>query len=149
MDDASEDSIYIGYKTVLDSKSTDETLASYASWEPRHSIYRFPWQQYVKIGNVLQQFGYTAVALHGCLQTEIQAPNRVRVLFKDPCIRVAGKVCKVLKELAQSIRTWRHCSPELLSNHLHEALHELNKAIKSQPRLFIGSNSHLTGIRTF
>lgn len=45
-----------------------------ASWEPRHSshCYRFPWQQYVKLGGVLRQFGYTVVALHGCLQTEIQ-----------------------------------------------------------------------------
>lgn len=71
-----------------------------------------------------------------------QAPNRVRVLFKGPCIRVAGEVCKVLRELAQSIRTRRHCSPELLSDHLHEALHDLNKAIKSQPRLFLGTNGH-------
>lgn len=48
--------------------------ALHASWEPRHSIhcYRFPWQQYVKLGAVLRHFGYTVVALHGCLQTEIQ-----------------------------------------------------------------------------
>ncbi|CAM8877943.1 unnamed protein product [Rhodiola kirilowii] len=143
LDEASEDSIYLGYyKAVLDSKSTDETLASHASWEPRHSSYRLPWQQYVKVGAVLRQFGYTAVALHGCLRTEIQAPSRIRVLFKGPCIRVAGEVSKVLRELAQSIRIRRHCSPELLSDHLHEALHDLNKAIKSQPRLFIGTNSH-------
>uniref|UniRef100_A0A7N0UW47 Uncharacterized protein n=1 Tax=Kalanchoe fedtschenkoi TaxID=63787 RepID=A0A7N0UW47_KALFE len=142
LDESTEDSIYKGYKAVLDSKSTDETLALHASWEPRHSSYRFPWQQYVKVGAVLRQFGYTVVALHGCLQTEIQAPSRVRILFKGPCIRVAGEVSKVLRELAQSIRNRRRCSPELLSDHLHEALHDLNKAIKSQPRLFLGTNSH-------
>lgn len=43
-------------------------------------------------------------------------------------------------ELANSIRNRRHCSPEILSDHLHEALQDLNKAIKSQPRLFLGSN---------
>ncbi|CAM8883036.1 unnamed protein product [Rhodiola kirilowii] len=142
LDESFEDSVYEGYKAVLDSKSSDETLALHASWEPRHSRHRFPCQQYVKVGAVLRQFGYTVVALHGCLQTEIQAPSRVRVLFKGPCIRVAGEVSKVLRELARSIKTRSHCSPELLSEHLHEALHDLNKAIKSQPRLFLGTNTH-------
>ncbi|XVE57473.1 hypothetical protein DITRI_Ditri04bG0093300 [Diplodiscus trichospermus] len=143
-DKSSEDPIYKGYKAVLDSKSTDETLALYASWEPRHSrhCYRFPWQQYVKVGAVLRQFGYTVVALHGCLQTELQTPRSVRALFKDPCIRLAGEVSKALMELANSIRNRRHCSPEILSDHLHEALQDLNTAIKSQPRLFLGSNNN-------
>ncbi|OMO93172.1 Aluminum-activated malate transporter [Corchorus olitorius] len=122
----------------------DSHEALYASWEPRHSrhCYRFPWQQYVKVGAVLRQFGYTVVALHGCLQTEIQTPRSVRALFKDPCIRLAGEVTKVLRELANSMRNHRHCSPEILSDHLHEALQDLNTAIKSQPRLFLGSNSN-------
>lgn len=46
----------------------------------------------------------------------------------------------MLIELANSIRNRRHCSPEILSDHLHEALQDLNTAIKSQPRLFLGSN---------
>ncbi|KAK8520751.1 hypothetical protein V6N13_076885 [Hibiscus sabdariffa] len=137
-----EDLIYKGYKAVLDSKSTDETMALYASWEPTHSRHRFPWQQYVKVGAVLRQFGYTVVALHGCLQTEIQAPQSVRVLFKDPCIRLAREVTKALNELANSMRNRQHCSPEILSDHLQEALQDLNTAIKSQPRLFLGSNSN-------
>ncbi|XVF13598.1 hypothetical protein REPUB_Repub08aG0221400 [Reevesia pubescens] len=143
-DKSSEDPIYKGYKAVLDSKSTDETLALYASWEPRHSrhCYRFPWQQYVKVGTVLRQFGYTVVALHGCLQSEIQTPRSVRALFKDPCIRLAGEVTKALMGLANSIRNRRHCSPEILSDHLHEALQDLNTAIESQPRLFLGSNNN-------
>ncbi|XP_065878679.1 aluminum-activated malate transporter 12-like [Euphorbia lathyris] len=142
-DESSEDPIYRGYKNVLDSKSQDETLALHASWEPRHSRHcKYPWQQYVKLGAVLRRFGYTVVALHGCLQTEIQTPKYCRALFKDPCVRLANEVSKALKELANSIRNHRHCSPEILSDHLHEALHDLNKAIKSQPRLFLGSNNN-------
>lgn len=138
------DPIYKSYKAVLDSKSTDETLALHASWEPRHSIhcYRFPWQQYVKLGAVLRHFGYTVVALHGCLQTEIQTPRSVRVLFKDPCVRVAREVSKILIELGDSIKKRRHCSPEILSVHLQKALEDLNAAIKSQPRLFLGNNNN-------
>ncbi|KAI5641815.1 hypothetical protein M9H77_00353 [Catharanthus roseus] len=142
-DKSLEDPIYKGYKAVLDSKSTDETLALHASWEPRHSIYcyKFPWQQYVKLGDVLRHFGYTVVALHGCLKTEIQTPRSVRALFRDPCTRVAGEVSKALMELADSVRNHRHCSPEVLSDHLHEALHDLDAALRSQPRLFLGSSN--------
>ncbi|CAD5334145.1 unnamed protein product [Arabidopsis thaliana] len=142
--DLSEDTIYNGYKTVLDSKSTDEALAMYASWEPRHTrhCHRFPWKHYVKVGSVLRQFGYTVVALHGCLKTEIQTPRPLRGLFKDPCVRLAGEICKVLSELAASIRNRRHCSPEILSDSLQVALQDLNTAIKSQPKLFLGSNQN-------
>ncbi|CAI0470969.1 unnamed protein product [Linum tenue] len=73
-----EDPIYKGYKAVLDSKSIDEALALYASWEPRHSRHcRYPWQQYVKVGAALRRFSYTVVALHGCLQTEIQVKLQI------------------------------------------------------------------------
>ncbi|XP_010441565.1 PREDICTED: aluminum-activated malate transporter 14-like [Camelina sativa] len=142
--DLSEDTIYNGYKTVLDSKSTDEALAMYASWEPRHTrhCHRYPWKHYVKVGSVLRQFGYTVVALHGCLKTEIQTPRPLRGLFKDPCVRLAGEICKVLSELAASIRNRRHCSPEILSDSLQVALQDLNIAIKSQPKLFLGSDQN-------
>lgn len=69
-----------------------------------------------------------------------QTPRSVRVLLKDPCIRLAAEVSKVLTELANSIRTRRHCSPEVLSDNLQQALQDLNTSIKSQPRLFLGSN---------
>ncbi|XP_056845458.1 aluminum-activated malate transporter 13 isoform X2 [Raphanus sativus] len=143
-DSDDDDVIYKGYKTVLDSKSSDEALAMYASWEPRHSLrcHKFPSQQYIKIGSVLRKFGHTVVALHGCLQTEIQTPTSIRILFKDPCVRLAGEICKVLSELSESILNKRHCSPEILSDNLEVALKDLNAAIKSQPKLFLGSNLH-------
>lgn len=52
--------------------------ALFASWEPRHSrhCYKYPWQQYVKLGSVLRHFGYTTVALYGCLESEIQVPYK-------------------------------------------------------------------------
>lgn len=43
-------------------------------------------------------------------------------------------------ELADSIRNSRQCSPEILSDHLHQALQDLDTALKSQPRLFLGPN---------
>ncbi|EOA13165.1 hypothetical protein CARUB_v10026188mg [Capsella rubella] len=139
-----EDLIYKGYKTVLDSKSADEALAMYASWEIRHTrlCHKFPSQQYIKVGSVLRKFSYTVVALHGCLQTEIQTPRSIRILFKDPCVRLAREICKVLSELSESIENRRHCSPEILSDSLEAALKDLNTTITSQPKLFLGSNLH-------
>ncbi|KAE8657258.1 Aluminum-activated malate transporter 12 [Hibiscus syriacus] len=126
---SSEDPIYKGIVCKLGTEALEALL-------------QISMAAVVKVGVVLRQFGYTVVALHGCLQTEIQAPRSVRALFKDPCIRLAGEVTKALMELANSIRNRRHCSPGILSDHLHEALQDLNTAIKSQPRLFLGSNNN-------
>ncbi|KAH1140576.1 hypothetical protein GYH30_029455 [Glycine max] len=139
-DDSSEDPIYEGYKAVLDSKAKDETLASQASWEPRFSRYchKFPWHQYTRVGAALRQFGYTVVALHGCLQSEIQTPKSISTLYKDSCMRLGEEVSNVLRELANSIRNNRQFSPQTLSNNLNEALQDLDNALKSQPQLVLG-----------
>ncbi|KAG0497034.1 hypothetical protein HPP92_001725 [Vanilla planifolia] len=68
----------------------------------------------------------------------LQAPKSVRLLFREPCIRVSSEVSKVLLKLADSISKRRHFSHDILSDHLHESLQDLNSAIKSQPRLFLG-----------
>ncbi|ESW14737.1 hypothetical protein PHAVU_007G013300 [Phaseolus vulgaris] len=144
--DSSKDPIYEGYKAVLDSKTTDETLALQASWEPRYSRYchRIPWHQYARVGAALRYFSYTVVALHGCLQSEIQTPKSIRALYKDSCIRLGEEVSKVLRELSNSIRNKRQFSPEKLSNNLKKALEDLDNALKSQPQLVLGSRNGRT-----
>uniref|UniRef100_A0A803LU45 Aluminum-activated malate transporter n=1 Tax=Chenopodium quinoa TaxID=63459 RepID=A0A803LU45_CHEQI len=101
-DNLSDDPIY---KEILDSKSADEALALYASWEPRASryCYRFPWKQYVKVGAVLRHFGYTVVALHGCCRQKIQTPKAVCALFKDPCFRLAAEIAITSLEFAEAL----------------------------------------------
>lgn len=47
-----------------------------------------------------------------------------------------------LKELGDSIRNRRKYCPEIPSNHVNEALQDLIDALKSQPRLFLGTNSN-------
>ncbi|ONK72234.1 uncharacterized protein A4U43_C04F17240 [Asparagus officinalis] len=141
--ETSRNLLYRGYREVLDSKSSDETLAHFASWEPRFSrnCHKYPWHLYVKLGGVLRRFGYVAVALHGCLESEIQTPRSIRYIFQDPCTQVATEVTKALTELATSLKNRRRFCPDMLSDHLHKALQDLDTAIKSQPRLFLGSKS--------
>ncbi|KAJ6327165.1 hypothetical protein OIU78_014114 [Salix suchowensis] len=79
------------------------------------------------------------------LQVSLGAtPRSYRALFKDPCSRVADEVSKALIELANSIKNRRRCSPGILSDYLHEALQDLDDALKSQPILFLGSNNNQT-----
>ncbi|PNY06190.1 aluminum-activated malate transporter 12-like protein [Trifolium pratense] len=142
-DDSSEDLISKCYEAVLDSKVKDETLASQASWEPRYSrcCRRIPWQQYAKVGAALRHFSYTVVALHGCLQSEIQTPMSIRDLYKDSCIRLAQEVSKILRVMANSIRKKHQFSVQILSNNLNEVLQDLDNALKSQPHLLLGSRN--------
>ncbi|KAJ1693517.1 hypothetical protein LUZ63_010215 [Rhynchospora breviuscula] len=141
--ESTKEMISEGYQLILDSKSSDVTLAMFASWEPRHlrHCYRYPWQQYVKLGTALRHFGYSAVSLYGCLESEIQTPPSVRRLFRDPCIRVATEVSKVLLDLSSCIRSHCQCSPDIFSDHLHQALHDLNSAISSLPCPFLNSKN--------
>ncbi|CAK9143391.1 unnamed protein product [Ilex paraguariensis] len=127
------------YEEVLQSNSAEEALATYSCWELRHSRYCYPWKQYEHLGVGLRHLGYTADALHGCLEPHIQVPSSVRALFREPCEHVAEEVVKVLTELAEAIKNHHHCSPHI-SDHLHEALEELDTLIKTQPQMFLASN---------
>ncbi|XP_058758017.1 aluminum-activated malate transporter 14-like [Vicia villosa] len=142
-DDSSEDPIYKCYEAILDSKAKDETLAMQANWEPRYSrsCHRIPWQQYATVGASLRHFSYTVVALHGCLQSEIQTPRSIRNLYKDSCIKLAKEVSKVLRVMANSIRNKRQIPLERLSDNLSEALQDLDNALKSHPQLLLGSRN--------
>lgn len=63
-------------------------------------------------------------------------------MFREPCINVASEATRILVHLANSIRNREQCCSDTLSDRLQEALHNLNCAIKSQPRLFISSDNH-------
>ncbi|GLJ22635.1 hypothetical protein SUGI_0426010 [Cryptomeria japonica] len=138
-DKTAEDDIYEGYKSVLDSKATEESLATFAGWEPRHGRFRYrhPWKQYVKIGANLRHLAYSIVALHGCLRSEIQTPLSVRWVLKRPCLKLSEEATKILRELSYSIRHTRRCGTEGMMEHLHLALKDLQEALHGLPRHFI------------
>jgi hypothetical protein len=134
-----EDPIFEGCRNVLDSKAIEESLANFASWEPRHGKFRFrhPWKQYVKVGGTLRHLAYCVVALHGCLRSEIQAPHLNRAAFKQPCTKVGAEVAQVLRQLSESIRCMKQCpSLQSLMETLRDAVEELNTALRLQPKLF-------------
>ncbi|KAH9302670.1 hypothetical protein KI387_014253 [Taxus chinensis] len=142
IDTTSEDAIYEGYKSVLDSKATDESLATFAGWEPRHGQFRYrhPWKQYVKIGGSLRHLAYSIVALHGCLRSEIQSPRSVRSVLKKPCMKVSDEAAKLLRELSCSIKHMRSCDSQTMMEDLLVALKDLQVGLHVLPKLFMDSD---------
>ncbi|KAH9302671.1 hypothetical protein KI387_014254 [Taxus chinensis] len=150
IDTTSEDAIYEGYKSVLNSKATDESLATFASWEPMHGQFRYrhPWKQYVKIGAKLRHLAYSIVALHGCLRSEIQSQRCVRSVLKKPCMKVGEEAAKLLRDLSWSIKHMRRCDSETTMKHLQVALKDLQAGLDALPKLFMDSHAwHIQKIK--
>ncbi|GLJ39485.1 hypothetical protein SUGI_0806610 [Cryptomeria japonica] len=138
-DGISEGKIEEGYKAVLESKASEESLATFASWEPPHGKFGFrhPWKQYVKVGGMVRHMAYCVVALHGCLHSKKQAPNSNQLSFKNPFAHQVGKdVAEILHELAESIKDMKQCRPrEALMESLYVAVEEMHTSFCFLPRI--------------
>ncbi|POO01349.1 Aluminum-activated malate transporter [Trema orientale] len=97
-----------GYKSVLNSKSSEESLANFARWEPGHGRfkYRHPWKQYLKVGTLTRQCAYRIEALHGRLNADLQlqASPEIREQIQEACTKISLETGKALKELATSVK---------------------------------------------
>ncbi|XP_073290678.1 aluminum-activated malate transporter 2-like isoform X2 [Primulina huaijiensis] len=100
-DSKNERSNLVSLNSVLDSKSNLENLANFAKWEPCHGrfMYRHPWKQYLKIGNLTRQCACRVEALNG------YGPEGIVGIVQESFSRMSSESGKVLKELASSIET--------------------------------------------
>ncbi|KAK6776560.1 hypothetical protein RDI58_027561 [Solanum bulbocastanum] len=96
----------IEYKSVLNSKNTEDTLANFAKWEPGHGQfkYRHPWKQYLKIGGLIRQCACRIDALNAYINSEIKAPEEIREMIKETSMKMSIECGKALKELSKSMR---------------------------------------------
>ncbi|KAL8483478.1 hypothetical protein ACS0TY_026241 [Phlomoides rotata] len=87
--------------TILDSKSTQETLANFATWEPGHGpfMYRHPWKQYLKIAALTRHCACRVVALNDYLHSHTQAPEEIQEIIS----RMSSECGKALKELGWAV----------------------------------------------
>nr|KYP39383.1 hypothetical protein KK1_039320 [Cajanus cajan] len=88
------------YESVLSSKSSEETMAVLARWEPCHGRFRFrhPWKQYLKIGNQIRLCGYKFKALSVFLLRSDQTPYEFRSRIQESCTNISMESGKALKE---------------------------------------------------
>ncbi|KAM6576622.1 hypothetical protein CsatB_028459 [Cannabis sativa] len=95
-----------GYKSVLNSKSSEESLANFARWEPGHGRFKFrhPWKQYLKVATLTRQCAYRIEALHGHLNTDPKTSPEIREQIQEACTKISLESGKALKELAKSVR---------------------------------------------
>lgn len=126
------DLVYKGYKLTLSSANKEASLAGFASWEPPHGrfkLVKYPWHQYVKVGAVLRHCAYSVVALHGCLQSAIQAPLKVREWFEIE-IRTVGIECAlVLRKLGRIVEDMHKENFATLLQGVEHGVNELEQSL--------------------
>ncbi|KAJ6695251.1 ALUMINUM ACTIVATED MALATE TRANSPORTER FAMILY PROTEIN [Salix koriyanagi] len=128
----------IGYKCVLNSKTTEESMTNFARWEPAHGRFNFkhPWKQYLKIGASMRSCAYSIEALNNCVDSENQAPESIKKHLSNICLKVSSNSSCVIKELAKTIKTLKKSSSiDFLVEEMSSAVQDLQNEIKSLPNL--------------
>ncbi|KAJ6425127.1 hypothetical protein OIU84_025823 [Salix udensis] len=110
-----------GYKSVLNSKKCEESLANYAAWEPPlgRFPFRHPWKLYLKVGTVARECAYRIEALNGYLNADFQESSEVSNLIQEACTIMSVESGKALKELALAIKTM--VQPSSADSHIDKA----------------------------
>ncbi|MFS7915322.1 putative aluminum-activated malate transporter [Helianthus anomalus] len=128
------DKSFLGaYKSVLNSKATEESLANLAWWEIGHGKFRFchPWKQYLKIGVYTRQCAYHIEALSGYLDEQYQVPSEFQIAVQEPCMKMSSEVGKALKELGNSMKRMVYPSPSYVHiENCKKAIDDLNIKLK-------------------
>ncbi|KAJ4724888.1 Aluminum-activated malate transporter [Melia azedarach] len=98
------------YKSVLNSKSSEENMANLARWEPGHGRFKFrhPWKQYLKVGTLARECAYKIESLNIYLHSDQKHtpwPAEIESKFQASCTMISSETGKALKLLASAVKT--------------------------------------------
>ncbi|XP_010252735.1 PREDICTED: aluminum-activated malate transporter 10 [Nelumbo nucifera] len=120
--------VALGYRCVLNSKATEDSLANFARWEPAHGNFSFrhPWKQYLKVTASMRNCAYCIEALSGRInaETDQQAPDYIKKHLSNECLALSSISSSILRELAINIKSMR------TSSTIHSSVEELNRAVE-------------------
>ncbi|XWS66557.1 hypothetical protein CRYUN_Cryun05aG0209900 [Craigia yunnanensis] len=122
-----------GYKSILNSKNSEESLANFARWEPGHGRFRLrhPWKQYLKIGALARRCAYHIEAINGSIHSDIQESQEFKSKIEGSCTRMSAECGKALKALATAMKTMT--DPSSANSHVENskaAMKDLKFALK-------------------
>ncbi|MBA0583828.1 aluminum-activated malate transporter 10 [Gossypium raimondii] len=128
-----------GYKCVLSSKASEESMANFGRWEPSHGQFNFrhPWKQYLKIGASMRSCAYCIEALNSCIKSENQAAKLIKQHLGSGCLKVSSSSSNVIRELAETVKTMKKKSSttDLLAEEMKSAVQGLQNDLKKIPHL--------------
>ncbi|XP_008230212.1 PREDICTED: aluminum-activated malate transporter 2 [Prunus mume] len=122
------------YKSALNSKSSEESLANFARWEPGHGRFHFchPWKQYLKVATLTRQCAYRIEALHSRLTAENKVSPEILNIIQESCTKLSLETGKALKELAAAFKEMtKSPSPETHMAKAKAAAKSLRSLLKS------------------
>ncbi|KAI9122146.1 hypothetical protein K1719_006835 [Acacia pycnantha] len=132
--DNPDKSVLEGYKSVLNSKASEESLANFAWWEPGHGRFRLfhPWTHYVKIGALARQCSYKFETLDRYLTPDIKVSLEFKGKVQEPCKKLCWEASKALKALSSSIKTMTEpCDAKLHLENSKNAIKDLKIALET------------------
>ncbi|KAI3967862.1 hypothetical protein MKW92_016121 [Papaver armeniacum] len=137
-----------GYKCILNSKATEDSLANFARWEPAHGNFGFrhPWTQYLKIGAMMRNCAYCVEALSGCMNSDINANECTKKHLSEVCMKLSSHSSMVLKELAVVTKSMtKSTAIDFLVEQMNSTVEDLQTTIKSLPTQFSPPSTGLEG----